>query len=110
MVMTDRLEQLLRLQEQEPGDPFCAYAVAMELIKRGEKEEALRWLDKTLELDGGYFYAYYQKGRVLGELGRAEEAQAVLREGIRRAEGASGEAAVKAKREMEQLLGLIGGK
>ena len=44
---------------------------------RGEKESALVELEKALELDPGYGEALDEKARILGELGRVEEAAAV---------------------------------
>jgi tetratricopeptide (TPR) repeat protein len=43
---------------------------------RGEKESALVELETALELDAGYGEALDEKARILGELGRADEAAA----------------------------------
>lgn len=86
--MSDRLEQLQKLHQADPNDPFLTYGIALELSKAGQEEDALAWLDKTLERDAGYHYAYFQKGRVLSSLGRVEEARAVIRAGIDKASAA----------------------
>ena len=36
--------------------------------------DALEFYDKVLELDSGYFNAWYGRGMVLGELGRYQDA------------------------------------
>ena len=60
-----RLEQLHRILERTPNDPFLTYGIALEHKNAGEPQVALEWLDKTLALDARYCYAYYQKGQVL---------------------------------------------
>ena len=79
--MTDRLEQLLKFHEADPDDTFCTYGIAMEHANRGETDQALQWLDKTLAIDADYAYAWYQKARLLHEAGRVDEALAATAEG-----------------------------
>ena len=103
--MSERLEQLRKLYDADASDPFITYGMALEHAKAGDHDEALRWLDQTLELDADYCYAYYQKGRLLGEMGRDDEARQVTRLGIERAK-AAGEAHAAA--ELEALLESLG--
>ncbi|MEX0885238.1 MAG: hypothetical protein WD009_02260 [Phycisphaeraceae bacterium] len=86
--MSERLEQLRKLYQADAADPFVTYGIALEHAKAGEQEEALRWLDETLTVDADYCYAYFQKGRLLGELGREAEARQVLAQGVERAQAA----------------------
>jgi len=72
--MTDRIDQLLKLHEADPNDPFGPYALAMEHAKAGRVDEAIAWLDKTLTIDEDHAYAWYHKARLLAEIGRADEA------------------------------------
>ena len=99
--MSERLNQLKKLHEADPSDPFLTYGIALEHGKAGELEEAVHWLDQTLSLDEHYHYAYFQKGKMLAELGRDDEARTVLREGISQAR-AAGDA--KAEGELNELL------
>ena len=103
--MSERLDQLRKMYDADASDPFVTYAIALEHAKVGDHDEALRWLDETLTLDGDYCYAYFQKGRLLGELGRDDEARDVVRLGIERAK-AAGEA--HAASELEGLLESLG--
>jgi tetratricopeptide (TPR) repeat protein len=80
--MTDRMAQLERLHQADPKDPFCTYGIALEHAKAERHEQALAWLDKTLALDPHYCYAFYQKAKVLSELGRAHDARAILATGL----------------------------
>ncbi len=101
---TDRLEKLMALLEAEPEDTFCTYGIAMEYVKLNDHEQALHWLDRTLAIDPGYAYAYYQKGRILAMLDQREEARAVLTRGLEAAV-ASGDQ--KAHQELQELLGTV---
>ncbi|MEX1015717.1 MAG: tetratricopeptide repeat protein [Phycisphaeraceae bacterium] len=86
--MSDRLTQLRKLYDVDPHDPFVSYGIALEHAKQGETDEALRWLDQTLQTDPQYCYAYFQKGRLLSELGRTDDAKAVLQAGVTQAQQA----------------------
>ncbi|MCC7409451.1 MAG: hypothetical protein IT442_15410 [Phycisphaeraceae bacterium] len=102
--MTGRLEQLIKLHQLDPKDPFCPYGIALEHAKAGRADEALQWLDKTIELDAGYCYAYYQKGKILAERGREGEARGVLEVGLRAAQQAKdGHAASEIEGLMDSL-------
>jgi len=101
--MNDRLEQLKKLHAADPSDAFCTYGIALEIAKTGDHTEALQWLEKTLEADPDYFYAYYQKGRVLSESGDDDAAMAALNTGIAAAKGKDDHAAS----EMQELLASI---
>ena len=106
--MSDRLEQLQKMHEADPDDPFCTYGIALEHAKAGDGETALQWLDKTLEADADYAYAYFQKGRILGELGRTREAEAILDTGIARARAVGDSEAAHAAEEMTELKANLG--
>jgi tetratricopeptide (TPR) repeat protein len=103
--MTQRLEQLKKLHAADPGDPFCTYGIALEIAKAGDTPQALAWLDKTLELDDTYCYASFQKGKLLDEAGRTEEAKAILSAAITKARSIpDNPEAAHAAEEMAALL------
>ena len=77
-----RLDQLHKILERTPNDPFLTYGIALEHKNAGEPAAAIEWLDKTLTLDARYCYAYYQKGQVLESGGDFEAARAVYAAGI----------------------------
>jgi len=85
-VMTDRLEQLKKLHTADPKDPFLAYGIALELAKEDALEEAVTWLDQTLALDANYCYAYYQKAKMLSEMGEDQQAQTAISQGLEAAQ------------------------
>ena len=83
--MSDRVNQLQKMYEADPTDPFVPYGIALEYGKAEEFESAIEWLNKTLELDKHYCYAYFQKGKMLSELGEDGDAKKVLELGIKMA-------------------------
>ena len=102
--MAERLEQLLKLYEADPSDPFLTYGIALEHAKAGRHDEAVVWLDKTLALDGQYCYAYYQKARMYSETGRDEQARQAVEAGMAAAKLAGDE---HAHSELAELLASI---
>lgn len=99
--MDDRLEQLSKLHNADPCDPFCTYGIALEHAKAQRYDEALQWLDKTLGLDSQYCYAFYQKAKMLSELGQDDAAREVLKVGMETAAQAGDD---HARSEMAELL------
>ncbi len=98
--MSDRLQQLTKLLDADPGDPFLTYGIAMEHGKADRLDEAIDWLDRTLTIDPKYCYAYYQKAKMLDARGDTDLAKAVLDEGMGAAT-AAGDA--HAREEMAEL-------
>ncbi len=100
-----RLDQLHKLLKLTPSDPFLTYGIALEHKKAGELPQAVEWLDKTIEIDAAYCYAYYQKGQVLEQLGDADAARRTYRQGIAAATEA-GDA--HAQGELQGALDMLG--
>lgn len=99
--MSERLEQLKKLHAIDPADPFLTYGIALELAKNDALEEAVTWLDKTLATDANYCYAYYQKAKMLGEMGEDKLAVQAIELGI---EAAKRTGDGKALSELSELL------
>jgi tetratricopeptide (TPR) repeat protein len=79
---SERLSKLLAMLERQPGDPTTLYMVALEYKKAGQLEQAIEHLDRTIQFDPGYCYAYFQKGQVLESQGDMEAAKQAYRSGI----------------------------
>jgi tetratricopeptide (TPR) repeat protein len=77
-----RLEKLRQMLETKPGDPFLLYALGMEFKKLKDAKSAMEYLDRTIQHDWGYCYAYYQKGLILQEMGDIEGAKRTFGEGL----------------------------
>src|SRR5690606_22701002 len=102
--MSERLNQLIKLHEAEPGDPFCTYGIALEHFKAGRHDDALAWLDTTLSIDARYCDAYFQKAKVQLERGDDEAARATLMQGMHAAREANDD---HARSELSELLASI---
>lgn len=78
----DRLKKLMAMLDRQPGDPFTLYAVALEHKKSNQLDAALDYLNRVVQFDPDYCYAYFQKGQVLEEQGDVEAAKDTYRAGI----------------------------
>ena len=74
-------EQLEKLLAAEPDDVFLNFGLAMELSKSEPKDLALQRFQRVIDLNADYTAAYYQKGRMLLEMGHLEQAIEKLQEG-----------------------------
>ncbi|QOV89353.1 tetratricopeptide repeat protein [Humisphaera borealis] len=79
---SDRLTKLQAMLERQPGDTFTLYAIGLEYKKAGDHERAIEHLDKVIQFDPGYCYAYYQKGQILETVGDIDAAKTVYQAGI----------------------------
>jgi predicted Zn-dependent protease len=77
-----RIEQLMQFVEQNPGDPFPRYGLAMELKNGGRLEEAELAFDELVRRFPDYTPAYLHAGGVLVAQGKRDEAKDVYRAGI----------------------------
>jgi Flp pilus assembly protein TadD len=99
-----RLQQLQKMLEREPNDTFLLYGLALEHKKLNDPSAAIEHLNRVIQLDPGYCYAYHQRGLILESLGETESAKRSYRQGI--------EAAIKkgddhARGEMEGALSML---
>ena len=101
---SQRMNKLRAMLEKQPDDAELLYCLAMEYKKVDDPAKAVECLDRVLRVDPGYCYAYYQKGHALEELGDADAAANVYREGIAAARRV-GDA--KAEGELSQALTIV---
>jgi tetratricopeptide (TPR) repeat protein len=78
----DRLTMLAQFLEQNPGDAFARYGLAMEHSKAGNTEQALAEFGKLLELHPDYTNGYFMAAQTLERAGRTPEAKKMLESGI----------------------------
>ena len=64
MSASSKLPTLLKLLERDPRDAFTLYAIGLEHKRLGDLAAAIDFLNRTLAVDAGYCYAYYQLGQV----------------------------------------------
>lgn len=82
MTEPTRLEMLSQFLEQNPGDAFARYGLAMEYSKAGRIEQALAQFNRLLELHPDYSNGYFMAAQTLERAGRTAEAKAMLEKGI----------------------------
>ena len=80
--MSDRLESLLKLFEQDPDDSFLSYGIALEHISVSNFEEAESYLTSLLKKDQDYIPAYMQLAQVYENLNSIDKAKNIYKEGI----------------------------
>ena len=78
----NRIEVLRGFLNDNPNDSFSRYALALEYIKLGQNDEALREFESVVKNDPGYVATYYQLGQLYQKLGQKHEAEKTLRTGI----------------------------
>jgi len=72
--MSDRIEKLREFLVTSPEDDFVEHALALELIKIGNEEEARTLFEKILLRNPGYIGSYYHYAKLLERTGEKEDA------------------------------------
>jgi predicted Zn-dependent protease len=85
MTQEERIIKLNEFLQQNPGDTFSLFAMAMELRSLNRRDEALDYLNRVLAIDPNYVPGYFQKAEILMEMSRTQEARQVLLDGIPKA-------------------------
>jgi Tfp pilus assembly protein PilF len=82
------LEKLLKFYEEDPGDPFNLYALALEYQKT-DVSKAGEMYDELLDSHPDYLPTYYHAAMFFGNLEQIEKADLIYKKGIKLA-GESG--------------------
>ncbi len=102
--MSDRLEALKTMVQQDPKNSLVRYGLAMEYGRAGQLEQAIAEYRALIEVNPEYCYAYFHGGQALEKLGRLEEARALYRDGIEAAHRSGDE---HARSELQGALDLL---
>lgn len=81
LMSAERLEQLRGMLEDEPGDLFLRYAIALELKREGDMEQAIVELEAILTDDPKHIASYYQLALLFADVGRTADAAATCKAG-----------------------------
>ena len=73
---------LAQFLEQNPGDAFARYGLAMEYSNAGQTEQALAEFKKLLELHPDYTNGYFMAAQALERTGRTADARKMLENGV----------------------------
>jgi Tfp pilus assembly protein PilF len=84
----ERIEKLKSFLKANPDDSFLKHALALELIKTGDDNQARALFEEILFKDPAYIGSYYHLGKLLERTGEAELALGWYRKGIHIAAGA----------------------
>jgi tetratricopeptide (TPR) repeat protein len=82
MPEVNRLQMLTEFLEQNPGDAFARYGLAMEYSKAGQTEQALAEFKRLLQLHPDYTNGYFMAAQLLERTGERAEAKHMLEKGI----------------------------
>ena len=102
--VSDRLRQLEQMLAREPNDTFLLYGIALEHKKAGDLPAAIEYLDRVIQIDPGYCYAYHQRGLAYEAQGDMESAKRSYRDGM---EAAAKKGDEHARQEIEAALMMI---
>lgn len=78
----ERIGKLKALLEQDPGDSFSRYALALEYAGADDSSKAIALLEDLILRDQTYVPAYQQLGYLYEKLGRLQEAAAIFKRGM----------------------------
>src|SRR5437867_4539736 len=81
-VPMSRIEILKGFLKENAADSFSRYALALEYVKQGQNEDAVREFEMVQKNDPGYVATYYQLGQLYQKLGKRHEAEKTFRTGI----------------------------
>jgi tetratricopeptide (TPR) repeat protein len=98
------MQQLQQMLQKEPNDTFLLYGLALEFKKANDFQHALEYLDRVIGLDGGYCYAYHQKGMIHESAGNVDAAKIAYKQGIA---AAAKKGDQHARQELEAALEVI---
>ena len=79
---TQRLKQLFDFHEKNPEDTFVVFALAQELLKKGDLERSEEFFNKLLRIDEKYGGAYYHLGKLYEKKGEMGKAVKIYKKGI----------------------------
>ena len=78
----DRISRLKAFIDTYPADMFSRHALAMELLKLGQYDEALEAMNSLLAVNENHSGTYYHLGKLYEQLGDHENALKVYEKGI----------------------------
>jgi tetratricopeptide (TPR) repeat protein len=101
----DRLQMLTEFLQQNPGDAFARYGLAMEYSKAGQTTQALAEFNKLLEMHPDYTNGYFMAAQALERSGRTPEARQMLEKGVEAARRTGNKHALSEMSGMLEELG-----
>jgi Tfp pilus assembly protein PilF len=78
----NRVEILKGFLEENSKDSFSRYALALEYVKLGQNDDAVREFETVKTNDPDYVATYFQLGQLYQKLGKSHDAEKTFRTGI----------------------------
>jgi len=78
----NRIEILKGFLRENPADSFSRYALALEYVKLGQHDDAVREFESVKGSDPDYVATYFQLGQLYVKMGQTHEAEKTFRTGI----------------------------
>lgn len=100
----DRIEAFRALLDKKPDDRFALYSLAFELKKAGRADEALTAFAELLRRHPTSGAGHLQRGMLLQDLGREDDARRAWEEGLAALEGCDDAEARRSVGEIEAAL------
>jgi predicted Zn-dependent protease len=79
------MERILKLKtfiQKDPEDLFSRHALAMELLKLGEQQEAIQVMEELLKIDYKHTGTYLHLGRTYEKTGDVNQALSTYKRGL----------------------------
>lgn len=76
------IRKLQSYLEQDPGDVFTRFALALEYVKTGKRDEALRQFEGIMKSNPDYLGTYYHLGKLYSVSGEQKKAIDTFKKGI----------------------------
>jgi Tfp pilus assembly protein PilF len=78
----NRIEILKGFLQENADDSFSRYALALEYVKLGQNDDAVREFESVQKKDPDYVATYFQLGQLYQKIGQTHEAEKTFRSGI----------------------------
>jgi len=97
----DKITKLKEMISKFPDDCFSRHALAMELLKMGNIEDAIHEMEELLLVDSSYVGTYYHLAKAYEKLHQYNRSLAVLESGVKVA------MEMAAKNDLRELNGAL---
>ena len=78
----NRIEILKGFLNENANDSFSRYALALEYVKLGQHDDAVREFETVKKNDPDYVATYFQLGQLYQKIGKTHDAEKTFRTGM----------------------------
>jgi tetratricopeptide (TPR) repeat protein len=98
-----RLQQILLMLQDEPGDSFLRFAAALEYEKMNEPETALRYYEMIVHDEPDYSGVYLHLGNLYARMNEQAKAKEIYERGMLLTRGKDNKTYQELRSAMEEL-------